>query len=335
MNTQEINQLISNSNFDRVITVIDRCVFVNLDYLTNRDYQNQGINELIFLTGQYTEHIFIFLIRDGVNCRLTGLEYAIKEIIHNLKLTADTCYVYGYDDLEIANTTFIRFDVVQMWCYNVNQIINLPVSKSFCGKKFAGLFGRHDLYRLKFFRHLYDNYRQDSILSYNATSAAWNYRFAEPYFDDDKKWYEKNCPILLDFEKASGWVPFQNSLAHIGKHYHTYFVEIVCETDIYSNKFFTEKTLKNFHLGKPFLLFSGPGSLEYLKSRGFLTFEPYINEHYDTIDCVYARHRAIIDEIDRLAQLPFFDLQTILHNLAPVFNHNKIRCRDLALGKNL
>jgi hypothetical protein len=335
MNTQEINQLISNSNFDNVLTAIDRYVFVNLDWLTERNYQSQGVNELIFLTSQYTDRIFVFLIRDGVNCRLTGLDYAIKLIINNLKLSSDTCYIYGYDDLEIPNTTFIRLDAVQMWCYNVNQIINLPISKPFCGKKFVGLFGRHDLYRLKFFRHLYDNYKQDSILSYNATRAAWNYRFAETYFDDDKKWYEKNCPVLLDFDQASGWVPFQDSLANISKHYHNYFVEIVCETDTYSNRFFTEKTLKNFHLGKPFLLFSGPGSLEYLKSRGFLTFEPYINEHYDTINCPHTRYLTIIDEIDRLAQLPIFDLQTILHKLAPVFEHNKIRFRNLALGKNL
>ena len=335
MNTQEINQLISNSNFDSVLVVIDKYVFVNLDWLTNRGYQSQGVNELIFLAGQYTDCTFVFLIRDGVNCRLTGLEYVIKTIINNLKLTSDTCYIYGYDDLEIPNSTFIELDAIQMWCHNINQIINVPMSNPFCGKKFAGLFGRHDLYRFKFFRHLYDNYKQDSILSYNATKAVWNYRFAETYFDDDQQWYEKNCPVLLDFEKASGWVPFQDSLANISKHYHTYFVEIVCETDIYSNKFFTEKSLKNFHLGKPFLLFSGPGSLEYLKSRGFLTFEPYINEHYDTINCPYIRHQAIINEIDRLAQLSIFELQTMLHQLAPIFEHNRIRFRNLLLGRNL
>jgi hypothetical protein len=333
MNTQEINQLISNSNFNNVITVIDNFVFVNLDWLTNRNYQNQGINELLYSVGQYRDHVFVFLIRDGVNCQLTGLEYVIRTIITNMNLDQDTCFVYSYQNLEIENTTFIELDVIQMWCSNIQQVINLSMSKPhYCGKKFAGLFGRHDMYRLKFFRHLYQNYKNESVLSYNATSAVWNHRFTQD-FDDDKKWHELNCPVLLDFEQSSGWVPFQNSLENMHKHYHTYFIEIVCETDFYYNKFFTEKTLKNFHLGKPFLLFAGPGSLDYLKFRGFETFSEHINEEYDTINCPRARYNTIIQEIDRLAQLSNFDLQTILHKLQPIFDHNRRRFMELASGR--
>jgi hypothetical protein len=335
MNMQQINQLISNSNFDNVITVINNLVFVNLDWLTNRDYQNQGVSELLYSVGQYRNHIFVFLIRDGVNVKLTGLEHVIKTVITNMNLNLDSCFIYSYQDLEIENSTFIEVDAIQMWCSNVAQIINLPIARpELCGKKFAALFGRHDMYRLKFFRHLYENYKNDSILSYNSTRAAWNYRFTTE-FDDDKKWHDLNCPVLLDFEKSSGWVPFQNSLSNIHKHYHTYFAEIVCETDFYSNRFFTEKTLKNFHLGKPFLLFAGSGSLDYLKSRGFQTFGSYINEEYDTIDCPRSRYLAIIQEIDRLAKKSKFDLQTILYNLQPVFEHNKQRFRELAFDKKL
>jgi len=333
MNTQEISHLISNLKFDGVLVVVGKIVFVNLDWLTNRDYQSQGVNELLYCIGQYQDHTIVFLIRDGVNCRLTGLRQVIETVIVNLKLDCNTCYIYGYQDLEIDNTTFIEFDAVQMWCFNVAQIINLPIARPvLCGKKFAALFGRHDMYRLKFFRHLYENYKNDSVLSYNSTRASWNYRFATE-FDDDKKWHDLNCPVLLDFEKSSGWVPFQDSLSNIHKHYHTYFAEIVCETDFYSNRFFTEKTLKNFHLGKPFLLFAGSGSLDYLKSRGFQTFGSYINEEYDTIDCPRSRYLAIIKEIDRLAEMSKFDLQTMLHKLEPVFIHNRQRFRELAFGK--
>jgi hypothetical protein len=333
MNTQEINHLISNLTFNGVLTVINKTVFVNLDWLTSRDYQSQGINELLYCIGQYQKHTIVFLIRDGVNCPLTGLEQVIKTIINNLKLDCNTCYIYSYHDLEIDNATFIELDVVQMWCFNVAQIINLPISRpALCDKKFAALFGRHDVYRLKFFRHLHENYKNDSLLSYNATAASWNHRFA-PEFNDDKKWYDLNCPVLLDFEKSSGWVPFQDSLSNIHKHYHTYFAEIVCETDLYSNKFFTEKTLKNFHLGKPFLLFAGSGSLDYLKSKGFQTFGSFINEDYDSINCPRSRYLAIIQEIDRLAKISKFDLQTILHKLEPVLIHNRQRFRELASGK--
>lgn len=331
MSMQEIKNLISTSKFDSVLTAIDKYVFVDLDWLTNRDHQNQGINELIFLAGQYSDKTFVFLIRDGVNCRLTGLDYVIQTIINNLGLTPDTCYINSYENLEIEKSTYIELDAVQMWCSNIRSSINLPPARPFCGKKFAGLFGRHDLYRLKIFKHLYENYKQDSILSYNATGATWNHRF-EHDFEEDKQWYDKNCPVLLDFEKASGWVPFQNSLANINKHYNDYFVEIVCETNFYSNRFFTEKSLKNFHLGKPFLLFAGPKSLEYLRLRGFQTFSPYINEDYDNIDCPRQRYRAIVSEIDRLGQYSNFDLQTMLHQMCPIFEHNRQRFREIASG---
>ena len=121
MNMHQINQLISNFKFDESLTVIDNYVFVNLDWLTNRDYQSQGVNEIIFSAGQYPDSIFVFLIRDGVNCQLTGLGFVIETIVKNLQLNSETCYIYGYDDLKIPNTTFIELDVVQMWCSLIYQ----------------------------------------------------------------------------------------------------------------------------------------------------------------------------------------------------------------------
>jgi hypothetical protein len=48
MNTQPVNRIlkvISEQFFDEVIFVIDDLVFVNLDWLTNRNYQFEGVNE--------------------------------------------------------------------------------------------------------------------------------------------------------------------------------------------------------------------------------------------------------------------------------------------------
>ena len=322
MNMQEINQLISNLKFDESLTVIENCVFVNLDWLTNRDYQSQGVNEIIFSAGQYPGNIFVFLIRDGVNCRLTGLSFVIETIVKNLELNSETCYIYGYEDLKIPNTTFIELDVVQMWCSLIYQQLknyqNIHVS---CNKKFAALFGRHDLYRLKITRYLYENYHNQSILSYNSKFGTWNQRF-ESRFNDDKTWHQKNCPILLDFDGSSGWVPYQQSLQKITNHVDDYFLEIVCETDVYSNKFFTEKSLKNFFLQKPFILMSGQYSLQELHNRGFKTFSPWIDESYDNIVCPNKRLQAIFTEIDRLADLSIAKVNQLHNEMLPTFEHN-------------
>lgn len=324
MNTQEIRDLISNLNFEpTLISTVDDIVIVNLDYFTNRNYQSQGINEFLYELSGYKNHTLVFLIRDGVNCQMTGIREAVKKVIEDLSLTPETCYVYGYDSLELENTTFIDMDVLQMWgslCYE--KIKNLPLAGNQFDKKFAALYGRHDIYRLKFFRHLYKNYKDVSLLAFNSINGHYSARFTKE-FNEDINWYHANCPVFLDFQQANNWVPYGESLYTIGTHYNNYFIEIVAETDFYTNKFYTEKTLKNFYLGKPFLLWSGPNSLKKLQAEGFQTFSPFIDESYDSINNVRDRFEALVCEIDRLARLPFDELAQIYQALALRFEHNR------------
>lgn len=324
MNTQEINNYIQNLTFENFFLIDNDFFIVDLDYLTNRDYQSQGVNELIYIAGQHPNKIFIFLIRDGVNIFLSGLSNVINCIVKNLKLSKERCYIYGYADPEIPNTTFIDFDVIQMWCSMIyKEIQNLPLATPNFSKRFCLLIGRHDLYRLKLVKYLHENHNQQSLLSYNSNIGIWNYRFSENFFAEDKEWYQKNCPMLLDFENPQGWVPFQQSLSSIQNHYQNYLIEIVCETDPHSSTFFTEKTLKNFYLGKPFIIFAGSGSLKYLQSKGFLTFAPFINESYDNISCPYQRLESIFAEIDRISKLSPTEINDFILQLKTVFEHNR------------
>jgi hypothetical protein len=325
MNTQEIKHYISTlSLLDNLFYIDNNFFIVNLDWLTNRDYQNQGVNELLYVAGAHHDKVFIFLARDGVNCNLTGLSYVITQIVQNLDLSSERCFIYSYQNLTIPNTTYVEFDVIQMWCSMIfKEVKSLPISKNAAQKRFCALFGRHDLFRLKLTKHLYENHKEQSLLSYNSNIANWNYRFSADFFIEDQKWYQTHCPLLLDFEKPQGWVPFQESLTNIHKHYETYFLEIVSETDPHSNRFFTEKTLKNFYLGKPFILLAGPKSLEYLKLKGFRTFSPFIDESYDNISCPNKRLECILNEIDRIANLGQSQLNDIVLSLQDVFSHNR------------
>lgn len=324
MNTQQVYDLISNSTFEpSLISLIDNLVIVNLDYFTNRNYQSQGMNEFLYTLSGFKNHIIIFLIRDGVNCNLTGIREAVKLIVSDLSLTKETCYIYGYDNLGLDNTTYIPMDVLQMWgslCYP--KIKDLPLSTIKFQKKFAALYGRHDIYRLKFFRHLYNNYKDQSFLAFNSIAGDYNTRFSKE-FEDDINWYKENCPVFLDFKQPNNWVPYGESLDTIGAHYNNYFIEIAAETDFYTNQFFTEKTVKNFYLGKPFLLWSGVNSLARLRDEGFRTFAPYLDESYDNICNIQDRFMAIIKEIDRLARMPMQELADMHLALRDTFEYNR------------
>ena len=118
-------------------------------------------------------------------------------------------------------------------------------------------------------------------------------------------------------------MPYQQSLEKITNHVDDYFLEIVCETDVYSNKFFTEKSLKNFFLQKPFILMSGQHSLQELHRRGFKTFDPWIDESYDNISCPNKRLQAIFAEIDRLAELSTEKINQLRNKMLPTFEYNR------------
>ena len=169
---------------------------------------------------------------------------------------------------------------------------------------------------------MFTNFRDTSLLGFNSQSGTYNTRF-QSYFEDDKMWYAENCPVYLDFDTSNTWIPYGKSLETIGSHYKTYFLEVVAETDFYTDKFFTEKTFKNLYLGKPFLLWSGPHSLFKLRESGFKTFHPYINESYDLMHNTKDRFEAILSEIDRIGNLSLEQLQEVHTNLKERLQYNR------------
>jgi len=167
-------------------------------------------------------------------------------------------------------------------------------------------------------------------LSFNSGSVYYNHRF-DQHFQDDHKWFMQHGGQVIDYESGHGSVFFQYAMQDIHCHYQTYFLEVVAETDVHSNRFFTEKTVKNFHLGKPFLLLNGQHSLAHLRDVGFRTFSPWINESYDLVSNCRDRLADIQLEIDRLAQMSMSQLQQMHTDMMPVFEHNRQRFEQIAL----
>ena len=64
----------------------------------------------------------------------------------------------------------------------------------------------------------------------------------------------------------------------------------------------------------------GAGTLAKLRSFGFKTFSPWIDETYDNIGNNYLRLEAIKKEIDRISTL---DVGKIHKELMPILEHNR------------
>ena len=88
----------------------------------------------------------------------------------------------------------------------------------------------------------------------------------------------------------------------------------------------TEKTNKPIACAKPFIAFSTPYFLEDVRHLGFETFSPYINEAYDLETDNHKRLNMIVDEIERIGNLPsneYVELVKNCHSIA-VRNQQKL-----------
>jgi hypothetical protein len=78
-------------------------------------------------------------------------------------------------------------------------------------------------------------------------------------------------------------------------------IEVVLETLFDDARWhLTEKALRPIACGHPFILASTPGSLKYLRSYGFETFDGLIDETYDSIQDPVQRLQAIVDSMQLL-----------------------------------
>ena len=85
----------------------------------------------------------------------------------------------------------------------------------------------------------------------------------------------------------------------------------------------TEKTNKPIACGKPFIAFATPFFLEDLKTLGFHTFAPYINEDYDKEVDNTKRLNMIVAEIERISNLPETEYNDLLANCLSITAKNK------------
>lgn len=105
--------------------------------------------------------------------------------------------------------------------------------------------------------------------------------------------------------------------------YNRSYYSIVAETgDDFTNSFYvpTEKVGRPLVARRPFVMFAGPGDLALLRSLGFRTFHPIIDESYDSIDDNHARWQAAWQQVEWLCTQ---DPRDVMQELAPVLDHNQ------------
>jgi hypothetical protein len=100
-------------------------------------------------------------------------------------------------------------------------------------------------------------------------------------------------------------------------------VHIVAETVFNDNKIhITEKTFKPMVMKQPFIIFAGPGTLQYLKNYGFRTFDCVWDESYDLEPDHDIRLGKIIKLIKDLSGKSSNEFQAIIDRCHSIIEYN-------------
>jgi len=150
--------------------------------------------------------------------------------------------------------------------------------------------------------------------SWNNTGV-FNSNPSQPYRDP----MITGTPVDWIYKKEQPFCDFYDNVA----------IDIVAETVYnYPSAQITEKTLRPLLQKRMFLIVGPAGSLALLKHIGFLTFDPYINESYDLIKNPHERMKAILDEVDRIANLSLDTVNEYMLECNDRIEHNRAHLLD-------
>lgn len=100
-------------------------------------------------------------------------------------------------------------------------------------------------------------------------------------------------------------------------------ISIVLETVFDDRVHLTEKILRPIACGHPFILAAGPHALALLKSYGFKTFSPWINEDYDLEINSTQRLEKIINEMIRISKISKSEQTALVQNCREIAEFNR------------
>ena len=177
-------------------------------------------------------------------------------------------------------------------------------------------------YRLMFVENLVNNKLIDhcktTFCSMDQNLHYTNHKFANKKFIIENTQLENYFVTNIHSAEASA--------DYVADDYAVTGIEVVLETLFDDDRWhLTEKTLRPIACGKPFILMATAGSLQYLRSYGFETFDSLINESYDLISDSRARLDAVVQEMKRIAALDYNAKQLLYTQLHEISQRNRQR----------
>jgi len=132
---------------------------------------------------------------------------------------------------------------------------------------------------------------------------------------------KNNAPFVI----SEGCDLFFNMCCNITKEdYEKTFISMVTETLVDEGTLFiSEKIWKPIMVGHPFIVFGNLGTLKFLKSMGYRTFDKWISEEYDNEPDSGKRCNMITEELVKLSTKTIEELKLIRSEMNEVCDYNQ------------
>jgi len=209
-----------------------------------------------------------------------------------------------------------KFCYIDMWQYHVEpqaNIINYVPKKDY-----INLNRMPRLHRCLLIQSLIDNLLLDK--GYNTWALANktnNFMYSAGFLDIFKE--NQNYDILdvvnIDRENPTFHVPIDYCRES--------YIYIVTETHIDNGCFFlSEKSYKPIAIGMPFMILGNPGTLQYLREKGYATFSDWIDESYDLDLPLEERIDIIVQNLIKISKMSDIEKINIRRQMNEICKHN-------------
>ena len=274
----------------------------------------------------------------------TAIEIRCQALVDKNLLAVPLAYVSIHDQAILLHSEKNSVDLEQYsqnnflpvyyWChaiiardwYRFAEIDARLVPESHAQKKFLiynRAWGNTREYRLKFMELLIEHGLHESSKTSISARAEGN----QGHHYHDHKFKNVNLELkdstVLDLLRDNQ-CDSNESAQYNCDDFNSTAISVVLETMFDDSRIhLTEKILRPIACGHPFVLAAGPRSLEYLRSYGFRTFAPWIDESYDQEPDSFCRLEKIINSMNKINLLDAKEFDHFLVEIRHIADFNK------------
>jgi len=203
---------------------------------------------------------------------------------------------------------------------------NMILSKNVRPKKILTFMRKERLFRFHLANFIYSNkLRESNIVTFGKNASQYYWDKNSAYFSED---FLASLPWEYDVDTRPANTGLDHLLARSDKEITAFtetYINCVAERSMRYLDYeldISEKIFKPIAFLQPFFVFGQPGTLDYMKSLGYKTFDRWWDESYDIAMSESIRFRMLTALYKKLSLASDTELADIMYEAWPILEHN-------------